>query len=60
MGENSVVKRRQPCAVCHQRTCDTYIFDKVCEAGDFELVQWDTLSVVHTLQLEETKLPVLQ
>jgi len=36
----------------------THIFDEVCEAGDFKLVQRDALPVVHPLQVEETQLPV--
>ncbi len=36
----------------------THIFDKICEAGDFKLVQRDALPIVHTLQVEEPKLPV--
>lgn len=36
----------------------TYIFNKVCETRDLELVQRDALPVVDTLQCKETKLPV--
>lgn len=33
----------------------TYILDEVREARDLELVKWDSLSISHTLQSEESK-----
>ena len=36
----------------------TYIFDEVRQARDFELVQRNALSIIHTLESQETKLAV--